>query len=100
MSSEHKLDMTVLPAGMRLDKYLLRTGSPVHEAAVRNFFELEGNCGCCRGSGFEALLKGEGRINNESYSFRFEAKSCFRGDNFSKFCKHYKVQSFEIASRQ
>ncbi len=98
MSGEQKVDTPALPTGMRLDKYLQRTGSPVHEAAVRNFFELEGNCGCCSGSGFEATLQGEGKINNETYAFRFEAKSCFKGNNFSKFCKHYKVQSFVLAS--
>lgn len=85
--------------GIRLDKYLLRTGSPIHEAAVRNYFEVQGNCGCCSGNGFESVLQGEGKINDNWYSFRFEAKTCFRGSSFSKFCKHYKVQSFELTKR-
>lgn len=97
MSNEDIHNKPALKPGVRLDKYLQRTGAPIHEAAVRNFFELEGNCGCCSGTGFESILQGEGKIHNETYSFQLEAKSCFRGDNFSKFCKHYKVRSFSLA---
>lgn len=80
----------------RLDKYLKRSGDPLYEAAMRNYFEVEGNCGCCSGNGFESVLQGERKINDKWYSFRLEADTCFRGSGFDKFCKHYKVKSFEL----
>ena len=83
----------------RLDKFLKRTGTPLHEAAMRNYFDVEGNCGCCRGNGFESVLQGKGKINDNPYSFGLEAETCFRGSSFEKFCKHYKVQSFELTKR-
>ncbi len=85
--SGYETDHVISTMGIRLNDYPLRTGSPVHEVAIRNCFVVQRICGfgsgsgsgfgSGSGSGFESVLLSERKKTRLDTHSGFSPRTAF-----------------------